>query len=332
MVRRRHLAAFHLYRPRRLRITSQVDPHQLTLRTESGHHLLQPDRGPPRGWCRPRRGRSLCIVRLNGVVSPAEPGADRTAAAGEAIATVAAAKPATADRAIVIFFISACLHGRKKQLVVLATPCRRRAPPDWTGHGCCEGSARTGGRYNIRGAYTGASADLSISTTERRRVPLDTKCAHCSRQGTVRRRRRRCSQADGRGGQGSGCRQTRTLTSSSSSFPLLPWTYRTTPRALQVLRSWSAREHRIRNRITCSKTADFAAPVFPGITYLTSVIPVISGTLVASGVRSPKCSPGQGAERRLTRWRSSTSGKRSLRFAICCGRPSSIRYRRRTLE
>jgi hypothetical protein len=96
--------------------------------------------------------------------------------------------------------------------------------PGWTGHGCCDGSARKGGHYTIRGAYTGASADLSISTTERRRVPLGTKCAHCSRQGTVSsspslvqlgrwsQRPRQWLQTN------------RTLTSSSSSFPLLSWT------------------------------------------------------------------------------------------------------------
>src|ERR1700736_1544226 len=117
-------------------------------------------------------------------------------------------------------------------------------------------------RHNIRGTSTGASADLSISTTERRRVTLDTQRAPNSRRGTAppspvqpSRWLRRPRQCLLRG---------QTLTSSSSSFPLLPWTYRTTPRALQVLCSRSAREHKIRNRVTCSNTADFTGPVFPG--------------------------------------------------------------------
>ncbi len=189
------------------------------------------------------------------------------------------------------------------------------------------------GRRNIRGAYTGASADLSISTTKRRRVPRYTKCAHCSRQGTVppspspvqpvrwSRRPRQWLQTN------------RTLTSSSSSFPLLSWTLvdlqdRPTGPSGSVLLECPRTQDPKPDYL--SKTADFAGPVFPGITYLTSVIPVISGTPVASGVRSPKCSPGQRAERRLTRWRSSTSGTTSVPYSIGSGRPSPITYRRRT--
>jgi hypothetical protein len=42
-------------------------------------------------------------------------------------------------------------------------------------------------------------------------------------------------------------------------------------------------------------------------------------------------SPGDPPRRRLTRWRSSTSDKRSLRFAMC-GRTSRLTYQRRTPE
>src|ERR1700730_17385448 len=81
-------------------------------------------------WLVPAAAGSITMHCCRSRVPPAETGADRTAAAGEAMATVAAAKPATADRTIDILFISACLHdGRKKQLFDLATPCTRRAAP-----------------------------------------------------------------------------------------------------------------------------------------------------------------------------------------------------------